>query len=52
MNEDTKDRIEEQEQDYFDRRLEELSGQVMNRAAMFAKINQELDDIRRNRNAD
>lgn len=49
MNQETRDRIADEEQDYFDRRLEELSGQIMPRSALFAKINAELDDIRANR---
>lgn len=53
MNQETKDRITDEEQAYFDRRLEELSaGQHWKRSDLHHKINQELDDIRRNRNAD
>lgn len=54
MNNDTKDRIKDEEEAYFDRRLEELTvpGHVYSRAHIFAKINRELDDIRARRNDD
>lgn len=49
---ETLDRIEDEEQEWFDRRLEELSGQIMNRAALYARVQLELDDIRARRNDD
>lgn len=53
MNQETRDRIDDQEQEWFDRRLEELSaGQHWNRAQLYAKVQRELDDIRANRNDD
>lgn len=50
----TRDRIEDEEQEYFERRLEELSatGQHWNRSDLYHKINAELDDIRSKRNQD
>lgn len=52
LNNDTKDRIAEEEEAYFDRRLEELSaGQHWNRSDLYHKINEELAQIRANRNA-
>lgn len=52
MNQETRDRIADEEQEWFDRRLEELSaGQHWNRSDLYHKINEELDDIRANRNA-
>lgn len=50
MNAEMKDRIDEAEQEWFDRRLEELSGQIMNRAKLYARVQRELDNIRANRN--
>lgn len=47
---ETRDRIADEEESYFERRLEELSGQVMPRSELFAKINREMDDIRSRRN--
>ena len=52
MNNDLKDRIDDQEREYFERRLEELSaGQHWNRSELYHKINEELAQIRANRNA-
>lgn len=52
MSQETRDRIDEAEQEWFDRRLEELSGQIMNRAKLYARVQRELDDIRAHRNDD
>lgn len=52
MNQETRDRIEDEEAEWFDRRLEELSGQIMNRAKLYARVQRELDDIRARRNDD
>lgn len=48
---ETRDRIDDEEQEFFDRRLEELSaGQHWRRDELFHKINEELAQIRANRN--
>lgn len=54
MNTETRDRIADEEAEYFERRLEELSatGQHWNRSNLHHKINQELDDIRARRKQD
>lgn len=45
------DQLADWEQEYFDRRLEELSaGQNWKRSDLYHKINCELDEIRRKRN--
>lgn len=51
VNQETRDRIDDEEQEWFDRRLEELSGQHWNRSDLYHKINEELAQIRDNRNA-
>lgn len=52
MNNDTKDRIADEESEYFEKRLEELSaGQHWDRSDLYHKINEELAQIRANRNA-
>lgn len=51
---ETKDRIADAEQEYFERRLEELTaaGQHWNRSNLYHKINEELADIRARRKQD
>lgn len=51
MNQETRDRIEDEEAEYYERRQEELSHQIANRALMHEKIQKELAQIRANRNA-
>jgi hypothetical protein len=53
VNQETKERIADEEEDYFERRLEELekAGIYMSRSDMYARINRELDEIKANRNA-
>lgn len=52
MNQETRDRIADEEQEWFDSRLEELSaGQHWKRSDLYHKINEELAQIRANRNA-
>lgn len=50
-SQENRDRIEDEEQEWFDRRLEELSaGQHWNSSDLYHKINEELAQIRANRN--
>ena len=52
LSQETRDRIAEEESEYFEKRLEELSaGQHWNRSDLYHKINEELAQIRANRNA-
>jgi hypothetical protein len=52
MNQETKDRIDDEEAEYYAKREDELSHYFMSRAKMHERIQREIDDIRRKRNED
>lgn len=50
ISQETRDRIDDEEADYYARREDELSASFMSRQRMHEIIQGEIDEIRRNRN--